>query len=261
MSTKPRLLVLTAAAVALTLAGCAPVVSPPTSSPIAGPTTQPSASATPTETPSPTPTPTPTATAASNVLFTISATAVASGANGATVDVRETVYAPVTTPSPTDTALLNNQCSGWKSQYPQAAYLIAESSSSLRAGSPAWPTSSTPVIVSIDGLAPTAYSGNFSGFESECASPIMKFPGHIHAVAVVSATASADSTKGWAHQRYGFGEAVDGPLSSIPAKDRIVISNCAITLGPVAKADPTASKWATTIKTQQPGGCFVGAFD
>ena len=256
MSTKSRVIVLAAVA-ALALAGCAPVVSAPTNSPAAAPTTEPSASATPIATPTPTPTPAPTADA--SVLFTITATAVASGGNGAKVDLSETVYAPSATTTDTagDTALLNKQCSGWQTQYPQHAFLVAELSSKLEAGSPTWPKKTLPVVAGVDGLDPSAYSGAFSGFESECAPGVMVFPGTIHVVVVVG-TGNIHGQKGWAGQRYGFGLALDGPIQTIPAKDRSKIINCVITLGPVALADSVVSKWPSeTAAIADSGSCFA----
>ena len=237
----------------LAVAGCAPVVTAPTSSPAAESTSQPSAAATPTPSVDP------------DILFTITATATATGSNGAIVDLVETVYAPtpMTGRQATDTASLTSQCSGWQKQYPSPVFLVATSTATLRTGSPAWPAKVTPIAVSIDGLAPTAWSGDYSPFEAECASPLVKVPGQIRGVEVLPANAAADSSKGWAKSRYGFGAAVDGPEDQIPKKDRITINNCAITTGAAAAADPIASKWSTAIANQSFANeaCFVGVGD
>lgn len=252
MSTQ-RLLLVLAAAAALAVAGCAPAVPTPTSSPVAGPTTQSTVTASPTPTVDP------------NILFTLTATATATGSNGAIVDLVETVYAPTATTSQqdADVASLTKQCSGWQKNYPSPVFLVATSTATLRAGSAAWPKNITPVAVSIDGLAPTAWSGDYSPFEAECASPLVNIPGQIRGVEPLSSSATADSAQGWASSRYGFGAATDGPSNSIAKNLRITINNCAITLGAAAKADPTASKWANDITAQKyPGeACFVGLGD
>ena len=258
MSTRTALLVLVAAgALAVGISGCAPVVESPTSSPVAGSPSENSGA--------PTPSATPSATVDPSILFTLTATAIASGANNATVDLSETVYAPAATTSDLagDTAILNKQCSGWQKQTPNHLFLVAVATSTLRAGSPTWPKGVTPVAVSIDGLGDTAWSGDYSPFEAECASPLMNFPGKIRGVEVLPAGVSPDAKNGWASTRYGFGAAVDGPTSSIPKKDRITINNCAITLGPTAQADPVASAWAAAVAKQKYAGeaCFVGAID
>ncbi len=238
---------MSAVLIALALAGCAPTVATPTSSPAAEPTVAPSTSAPPTATPTPTIGP--------DVLFTLTATATAVGSNGAKADLVETVYAPVATTDQTaaDTAALNAQCSGWQKQYPNRVFLVAAVSSTTEAGSPDWPKNLNIVAVSVDGVAPTAWTGSYLPFEAECAPPIVKIPGQIRGVEVLAANTSPDAKGGWANQRYGFGIASDGSESSLPKKFHITIDNCAITLGPAAQADPIASKW-----TPGGGACFVG---
>jgi hypothetical protein len=96
--------------------------------------------------------------------------------------------------------------------------------------------------------------------EVPCASPLVKVPGQVRGLEVLAASATADSNEGWAQSRYGFGTAVDGPYTSIPAKDRITFSNCQIAIGPAAQADPIASKWPDAVAHEKypTEACLVG---
>jgi hypothetical protein len=261
MSTKSRVIVLAAVA-ALALAGCAPVVSAPTNSPAEAPTTEPIASATPSATPTLTPTPTPTASASAdaNVLFTMKATAVATGSNGATEDLTETVYAPTTrTADPIgDTKLLAKQCPGYQTLYPKLTYLVFTMTATAGAGSATWPKDAVQVLIQ----GGSAISGDGTGYEGECAGGnVIDFPGKLHAIEVFDATASPDSRRGWAKEyEYGFDLAVDGPKSSVATKDLIEFTNCSITLGTAAAADPIASTWTAQLAKHKvtDRSCLVG---
>jgi hypothetical protein len=192
------------------------------------------------------------------VLFTIKATAVASGANRATVDVVETVFAPSATTADTagDAKLMAKQCVGVT--YKHSAYMVFNSTATLETGSPAWPKTSAGVLA----VGGQANSGDWTGFEGECAAPIVNFPGTVHSVMIMDASASPDSRLGWAkYSDYGFDAAVDGPQSSIPAKQRIEFTTCSITLGPLAAADPLASTWVAQAAKHKltNRGCLVGA--
>jgi hypothetical protein len=181
------------------------------------------------------------------LLFTIRATIVASGSNNAKVDLVEAVYGPwVATPDATgDTALLNNQCGGigWPPDYKNPEFLTATVTSTLEAGSPEWPTGTTPLGVSLGGVS--AWSGNYSGFESSCAPVIMTLPGTIHGVMPVPSVNTADGNEGWAQMGggYGFMALVDDDQAVYEGSHRITYTSCTITLGAVAQADSLVSAW------------------
>jgi hypothetical protein len=247
------------------LAGCTPTKAPvglPTASPSSrGSDDAPSAtpSQTPSETPSSTPTSTPTVPPQSrqSVLFTITATASATGGSNAKVHLKETVYAPTGSASATDLALLAKQCSDWKTNYPSAQFVTTSITSSLLAGSPAWPAAVVPVGMSAGEY--TAWSGNFDNFESQCAAGVLKtLPGSVHGVLPIPATNPANASTGWARSSYGFFVAWDGDAGDIPPSNRVAISQCKITLGATAAANSYASKWPTHPQTSGGLGCEFG---
>jgi hypothetical protein len=254
----------TIAAVGL-LVGCTPTKTPvglPTASPTSsGVDETPSAtpSATPSEVPSATPTSTPTTPPPSgqSVLFTITATASATGGSNAKVALKETVYGPNGSASAADLALLAKQCSDWKTNYPSAQFVTTSITSSLLPGSPAWPATAVPVGMSAGEY--TAWSGNFDNFEAQCAAGVLKaLPGSVHGVLPIPATNPANANTGWARSSYGFFVAWDGDAGDIPPSNRVAISNCKITLGATAASNSYASKWPSHPQTSGGLGCEFG---
>ena len=253
---------LVALAVVGLLAGCAPsshvgFSSPATSAPSLAPSAAPTATADPV--PTPTATPTPSAPAVDpNVLFTITATTKAT-VNHAKADLVETVYKPVaTTPDMAgDTAILNKQCDGWKTMYPNRLYMTATFTATLEDGSPAWPKNIEPV--GIDLGAWPAFSGDYEGFEAACSDGILKtIPGVAHGVVPIPVTKPATGTLGWAQSFYGFAQASDGPESEIANKFRLTMSHCTITLSAAASANSIATTWPAHPHTYGNLGCEYG---
>lgn len=250
---RPLLLIVAVAAIAA-LAGCTPTATPvglPTSSP---------ASATPTESPSETPVATPTPTTpptGQQVLFTITATATATGGSHAQVLLTEVVYAPTDTATASDYALLKSQCFDFATVYPTAHYITTAITSKLAAGSPAWPSSVVSIGMSVGDYS--AWSGDYGGFESGCASGILKkLPGVVHGVLPVPTVDSASGNKGWARSSYGFAVAWDGETSEIPVAQRVALSNCHITLSATAAANSYAAAWPAHPQTFGGVGCEYG---
>jgi hypothetical protein len=221
----------------------------PSDPPIANP------SQTPVPSDTPTPTPTPTPTLAPTVLFTITATVL--GKRGAKVDVTQTVYKPVTaTPDQAaDSALLDDQCGGWKTMFPDAKFITTTVTAKLEAGSPAW-SKNDPLGVSMDGYP--AWSGSYHGFQAECASVILLMKGNIHGVAPVPATNSADGKYGWARIGFGFGLANESSSTAAPKAGATQFTACSVALSDDAKTSVIARKWATQTQKYPGLGCSFG---
>ncbi|HEY4268806.1 MAG TPA: hypothetical protein VGM94_11505 [Galbitalea sp.] len=191
------------------------------------------------------------------VLFTITATAAATGGSNAKVLLTETVYAPTDTAPASDLALLTHQCYDFKTAYPTAHFITTSITSKLAPGSPAWPVGVVPIGMSVGDYS--AWSGDYGGFESGCASGILKkIPGAVHGVLPIPAVNSASANKGWARSTYGFAVAWDGETSQIPAAQRVAVSNCHIQLSPAAAANSYSAAWPTHPQTSGGAGCEFG---
>lgn len=199
-----------------------------------------------TATPSPAPTPTPTATTAApvdpDILFTISATVTAG--DGSVARVTQTVYRPVATVPAATTDLLDQECDGWRAEFPSPAYLrsayvaTTDSSASWTGGRLGLSMNGWPV-----------YAGDFGTFQSYCATVLADIPGSVEAITPVPAGGSPDATDGWATLFYGFG---------IPDDDgTTVLSDCVITLGADALASPRAAAWPSTPQVYPGRTCDV----
>jgi hypothetical protein len=251
-----------------TLSGC---FGAPTSTGSAAPSTQPTSAASPpvdstpiaapTQTPVPTPTATPTPTPPPaivdpTVLFVITATVV--GKYGAKVDLVQKVYKPVdSTASMTkDTAILDEQCGGWEAMFPTRKFVTTRVTSTIEPGTGVW-SKYDPIGVDMNGYP--AWSGQYSGFQSACATVVVKMGGLIHGVVPVPATNSANATMGWARIDYGFAIAEDPGSTSAPRKGDLQFTACAISLSDYAKSASTvAAKWATQVQTNPGLECRFG---
>lgn len=201
--------------------------------------------ATPTASASATPHPTATATASTapadpSILFTISATVTA--ADGGIAHVVQTVYQPVATAPAGTEALLDSECDGWRAQFPAAEYVR---STSVATTDGTW--TGGRLGLSMNGWP--VYTGNFGTFQAYCATVLASIPGSVEAVTPVPAGGSPDAAGGWATLFYGYG---------IPDDDSTtVLSDCVITLGPDALADPIASAWPSTPQVIPGATCDV----
>jgi hypothetical protein len=184
------------------------------------------------------------------VLFTITATV--QGKSGARVDVVQTVYKPVTSTADMagDTTLLNEQCDGWQTTFPKHSFVTTRVTSRLHHGSIAW-SKYDPIGVDMNGYP--AWSGDYGGFQSLCATVILHMGGRIHGVVPVPAANSANAPLGWARADYGFAIAEDTGSTAPPKAGELQFTSCAIALSDFAKSSSTvAAKWATQ-KQKYPG--------
>ena len=238
---------------AVALSGCAPAAHAPHGQPhhTASGGSSSGASTAPSPTPTPTPTPFPQSLGPlpANALFRITAKGVQ--ANGATVDLVETVFAPAA-PNPSDTALLNAQCntSGdptWQSSFSgPVLYVDATFDATLDPSSSATFDTKTQIASYLE-LEPSAFSGAYQTAQADCAPGFITVPGEQHAVGVVPASNPATSNLGWAspNVRYGFYGDLNDP-SAADVAGPTVVKDCAVEISAAALATaPALAAWKT----------------
>lgn len=241
-----RLAPVAALSVLLTLTACS-----------AAPAAHPTGSASATSTASATPTSastaassTPTAAPAdASILFTISATVTLG--TGEVGHVVQTVHKPESA-APDQAAVeavLDEQCDGWRGAIPAAQYVHARITATTD-GSSVW--ANRRIGVSMNGdpvyIGP-AFFGDFGSFQAPCNTVGVHFPGTIDGYTPVPAGGGADSAHGWATLFYGFGT-FDG--------SDIVLTDCAVVLGPDAAATSAiAAMWPTTPQVYPGATCDV----
>lgn len=239
------------------LSGCAPAG--PVAPPQAGPTSagnQPTASATPSASPTATPTPAPfpanLGALPANALFRITAKGIQP--NGATIDLVETVFAPVA-PTPLDTTLLNAQCNmsgspNWQTQFHHGyLYLDATFTATVDPTTPTFNTRAT-IAADMEDFLANAFSGAYNEAQATCAPGYFTLPGTIHGVAAVSKTGSATGDFGWANNqsRYGFYGDGNDPNDPNGGNGNTVVKDCAVQISPAALAiQPHLAAWQTQV--------------
>jgi len=206
-------------AVAL-LAGCTPTPVPsagPSSSP-AGPSASPSPSASPVVDP--------------DILFTVTATA--TSPSGAVADLRQVVYAPIAEAElpPTDVPQLDLECDGWRPLIAAPSFVVSDIEVTDRSGAGAsW--NSAVAVVDLNGWP--VFTGQISTFQSYCSSVQVS----------LGATRGVTPVDGgdWESVDYGFGIATEAGADT-PTPDDVLLSDCAMTLGPRAASSSIAAAWA-----------------
>ena len=198
-------------------------------------------------------------------LFQINAIATAS--NGAIADLVETALVPAAA-SPGQTALLDAQCNypadpaaqgqpRWETQYPRTVYLNVTIVATPRAGTPAWPNSTDPVIFNF--LPVSAYTGAYTVLQASCAAGKITVPGTVTGVAPLWGSNPAHGPYGWATTlgSYGFNGGGNDPGGPNPGT--AVVTDCKVQLSASASgASPSVAAWATRAFNQQVGCVFVG---
>jgi hypothetical protein len=201
--------------------------------------------------------PTPGATVApplaeEDVLFTISATL--TSPVGATADIEQVVFAPVSTLDRIDEveARLDEECGDWRSTIGEPAYVASlVTTTDTSKGGKKWPPSGQ-VVVSLSGFP--VFEGDYTGFQNFCSSVQVLIPGTVVGVTPVPASAGSDSRGGWATVIYGFGIATEG--GEDPTDERYTqLSDCVITLSEAAEESAIARSWLTA--PQLDGACSV----
>jgi hypothetical protein len=172
--------------------------------------------------------------------------------DGATIDLVETVFAPVAA-SAADTTLLNAQCnfSGspkWPTQFP-SGYLYLDATFTATVD-PSTPTFNTNASISADmeDFLANAFSGAYHEAQAQCAPGYFVLPGTIHGVGVVSKTNPAHGHFGWAssNARYGFFGDGNDPNDPDGGSGDTIVKDCAVQLSPAALATaPTLAAWET----------------
>lgn len=208
------------------------------------------------------PTPTPSAeptyfTNNQDLLFTITATAV--NGEGASVALRQQVYAPVEfSDLPGDLqAFYTKTCT--PSAIENLGFL--RTSIEVTDTSPSgvsWPTIvgepdfNYSYILTRTGMSP-AYTGAWQGFQAACAS-VFVLPGRTEGTVAVLRTSDPDELGGWARMQFGFHPYYDPSIAGtgyvIP-----VISNCAIAFAPAAGSFSLAR---SEPYTGAPASCLFG---
>lgn len=198
----------------------------------------------PTETP--TTDPTPTHFSSDEVLlFTITATA--TSLQGATVALRQQVFAPVEFGdiSVDLQAEFTQVCGQWDppTNYGYVRSVVDVTDTSLPGI--AWATAITEpftysYIIAGSGWS-AAYSGAAQGFSAACASAWM-WPGRSEGTFAVLRTSGSDDVGGWARMQYGFSVYDDGYSSEIGYAPP-TISNCEIVLEPAGYSSVVAQGW------------------
>jgi hypothetical protein len=208
----------------------------------------------------PTPAPLP-----ANGLFQINAVATAS--NGAIVDLVETAYLPGAADA-AQKALLDSQCNypavaafqgqpRWETQYPGAVYMNVTITATARAGTPAWPNSTDPVV--FDFLPVSAYTGAYTVAQASCAAGVIAVPGTVNGIAPLWGSNPARGPYGWATPlgTYGFNGGGNDP--SGPNPGTAVVTDCAVQLsGTAAAASASVAAWGTRAFNPRVGCVFVG---
>jgi hypothetical protein len=198
-------------------------------------------------------------------LFQINAVATAS--NGAIADLVETVYMP-TAVAAGQQALLDSQCNypgdaaaqgqpRWETQYPRTVYLNTTITATARAGTPAWPNSTDPVVFNFIPVA--AYTGAYTVLQSSCAAGKITVPGTVTGVAPLWGSNPAGGPYGWATTlgSYGFNGGGNDPGGPNPGT--AVVTDCTVQLsGAASGASASVAAWATRAFNQQVGCVFVG---
>lgn len=247
--TPPRLLMLTAALLGtLALAACgggAPIAG--TAHPTSSHSSSPTASSTPHATTTPTAVPIdPT------ILFTISSTVtLGTGEIGHIVQI---VYKPVATlPNQSVVeSLLDDQCDGWRAQFPSAEYLRTTVVATTDNGAhwQDW------VGVSMNGWP--VFTGDFGSFQAYCATVRALFPGTSEGYSPVPAGGSPDAAGGWATLFYGFGIANAPDHPDTPQPGDTVLSDCVIALSADALATSAIAQGWPSAPQAYPGfTCYV----
>lgn len=251
------------AAVALSVSACSTeaATSPtpsPTSTRSAADRLPPRPERTPTQSPTPSGEPTPTFfTSDGELLFTITATAV--NGEGASIALRQQVYAPVEFGDlPTDLqAFYTKTCTPSAIEDHGFLRTAIEVTDTSPAGV-SWPTTvGEPVfnysyILTSTGSSP-AYTGAWQGFQAACAS-VFVLPGHTEGTVAVLRTSDPDEVGGWARMQFGFHPYYDPYIAGtgyvIP-----VVSNCAIAFEPAA-GDFTLAR--SEAFEDSPASCLFG---
>lgn len=250
---------------ALALTGCAPSASQTgNSNGLGKSSTSPSPAPAPGSTPGSTATPGDNAdpNVDPNVLFTIKSTIKAY--NGAIADLVEVVYRPVEVqPTFAGTAGAERELCGryWNESIPgQRTWLKTVITSTVRGNTP-WPKSSrSSEYVSMNG--DPLFGGDFTGFQSHCASVVLTMPGEIVGFTPLPAGADADGAKGWGSIQYGFASTKetandDGTFTARPTD--AVTTACTIDVSPAAAAESTlAGSWSSRVQKPADLSCRFG---
>lgn len=240
----PRLIKFSAVALLVALtAGCSG--GGPTTLPDTQPESSPSKTTTATPDPDETPVPVPLP---DNALFRI--TAVATGSNGAIVDLVETVYQPVT-PTAADTAKLLAECTegNLTANYPNMAVMYGEASWTLRAGSVDW-VDYSPMGVGLIMSNYSVWTGSFvypefTGCGGATPAIVPSTAVGIAPLSPASDPVGVSGGHGWYNGVYGFQVTYDGDASNdTPIEQTVFISDCALELSDAAKAaHPLVAAW------------------
>lgn len=227
-----------AVATALVLAGCGTLTLGPTPTPTATPTQAASPSATPTPTPTPTRTPPPQFEG--EVLFSIAAKITAT--DGATANLKQTVYAPVSDLGELDDvqSLLTENCSAGEAD----SYLVSEitATDSSRDGDE-W-DAEPQFKVTMAGTS--VFLGDIEQAHAFCTNVQGYVPGEILAVSTLMDGAVADDAGGWATFAYGFGV----------TDESVTLSQCRVIVSEKAKQlSALVDMWPGV--RQDPGHCEV----
>lgn len=210
------------------------------------------------------PTPTPSLLSSDGeLLFTITATA--TSLQGASVALRQQVFAPVELAdlSPDLQEQYKKFCVGWVPDIADYGFVrtVIDVTDTSPAGK-SWATAvGEPVfdfsyVVANTGSGP-AYVGAWSGLMAACAS-VFVLPGHTEGTFAVVRTAGSDDAGGWARNLYGF-DVYDEPGSAELGFAPPTFTNCAIVLEPAAAKSTIAQKWKPA--TDAAESCTFGVYE
>jgi hypothetical protein len=238
-----RLLPLVAIATALTLSGCGTFGIPGAdTTPSATPTS--AQSSTPSPTPTPTPTPTPAPQFDGEVLFTVAAKI--TSADGATANLRQTVYLPVDDLGDLDDieGLLDDECGDWRDTVGDESFLVSEiTATDTSTAGKRW-SRDPQFVVTMAGTS--VFLGDFEPFHAFCTNVQAFVPGAILAVSPLPSNTGPDETGGWATFAYGFGVLDEGTT----------LSQCRISVSEAGKALSDLVRTWPGLR-QDPGFCEV----